>query len=643
MINITFPDGKIKQFNKGINGLEVAKSISSSFAKKAIFAYVNDEVYDLVRPINIDSKIKFETDISNPISIDLVNHTTAHIFAYALTKLYPKVSIVIGPSIENGFHYDFDLVDQEFSTKDFSKIESQMKKIISGGYKLEYSELTYAQAKSKFSKNKYKLSIIEKIYKENKKATFTTYKINDFEDLCKGPHLTSVSQVKAFKLLSLGGSYFKGDKKNKMINRVYGTAWFNNEQLEKYLKILEERKERDHRLLGKQLEIFTFNELVGKGFPIYLPNGKFIKDQISSFITSKEKEYGFIHVETPSIGSKSLYTTSGHYKHYKENMFPIMKVDNEQLLLRPMSCPHHCLVFDSKIRSYKDLPVRISEEVFQYRYEASGALLGLERVRAMELTDSHIFTQSNQIKKEIENTYKLITEVLNRFKIDIDYIELALHDPKNKSKYHNDKNLWNQTEKILEDILKDLKISYVKKTGEAAFYGPKIDIQVRTALGHIITLSTIQLDFLLPTKFNLSYIDSDGSKKTPIMIHRGLIGTYERFLSILLEQTKGVLPLWIAPKQFVIIPVNNELHEKYARKIFNKLEKLNHRILFDNRNERMSYKIREHQTNKIPYQVIIGDEEVKSGKISVRKYGEQKTNILEISEFIKLIKNKLYE
>ncbi|NQX84194.1 MAG: threonine--tRNA ligase [Mycoplasmataceae bacterium] len=571
--------------------------------------------------------------------MEILNHTTAHVFALALKNIYPEVQIAIGPSIEGGFHYDFDLGDAQFSSLEFPKIEKEMKKIILNGESIKRTVVSSNEAKKKFANNPYKIKTIDSIIETGNKE-FSIYSLGSFDDLCKGPHLPKLSFIKAFKLTSLGGAYFQGDKSNKMIHRVYGTSWFSKEQLDKELALREERKERDHRTIGKALKIFTFNDKVGKGLPMWLPNGHFIKEQIRSFILEMERKYDYQHISTPVIGSKELYEISGHLAHYSNDMFPIMEVEGETFVLRPMSCPHHAMVFASEPKSYRDLPYRISEEVLQHRYESSGSLIGLERVRAMTLTDSHVFVSEDQVLEEIKRSYKLISETLERFNIDIDYIELALHEPGDKEKYHNNKDVWKSSEKILEEAAREIGIKYVKMKGEAAFYGPKIDIQVKTALGHVITMSTIQLDFVLGSNFKLKYKDKDGELKTPVIIHRGLVGSYERFIAILLEQTKGVLPLWLSPLQAVIIPVSNSLHNDYSKKVSKYLTSEGIRNNIDERNERMSYKIRELQTSKIPYQVIIGDDELKNNTISYRKYGEKKTYSVDIKEFTKLFQGK---
>lgn len=445
------------------------------------------------------------------------------------------------------------------------------------------------------------------------------------------------SMIKNLKLRGISGLTLKNDE---IGNRIFGFAGINNEEFESKILEIEEREQRDHRKIGKDLDLFYIDELSGKGLPIWLENGVLLKRQIQNYIWKQEEKYGSSQIETPVLGSNELYKTSGHYEHYKENMFPEMKIEeNETFMLRPMACPHHVVVYKRKPRSYKDLPVRLSENVKQYRYENSGSLIGLERVRAMELTDSHIFLREDQLKSELERGFLLIQETLKKFNIEINYIELALYDPNNSEKYHGDKKTWDKSQSILKDFLDERKIKYVAIEGEAAFYGPKIDIQIKTALGHKITVSTIQVDFLLPEKFKLTYIDSNKNKIQPIMLHRGLIGTYERFISILLEQTKGDLPMWLAPQQAVIIPVNNKLHLEYSKEILNKLKENNVRVKLDDSDERISNKIRIYQKAKVKTQIILGDEEIKNNNVSFRYYGEEETQTVSIEQLIKIYNN----
>ena len=565
-----------------------------------------------------------------------LNHSAAHLLAAAVLKLYPDTKIGIGPSIEEGFYYDFKFTSP-IAENDLRKIEKQMQKLVAGGYKFELVE------KASLDNQEYKQELLEEIKARGEKATFYGM-INPsngesiFNDLCAGPHIDSVSKIKHFKLLSLAGAYWRGSSDNDQLTRIYGTAWETKEELDQYLNLLQERKERDHRKIGKEMNIFMFEQLAGQGFPIWLEDGMAVKNQIQKYIRETEYRYGFREVQTPSVGSVELYKTSGHLAHYKDDMFEAIKADNEELILRPMTCPHHILVYSSKRRSYRELPIRMSEQARLFRYEKSGALTGLERVRAMELTEGHIFARPDQILEEFKNSYKLIQEVLKEFAIEIDYVSLSLRDKEDKEKYFDDDAMWNKAEDDLRQVLKDMNVTYEEKIGEAAFYGPKVDIQVKTALGHEITLSTLQLDFLLPRRFEAYYIDENNEKQTPVLIHRGLIGTYERFISILLEQTKGDLPFWIAPRQATIIPVNEQFHLQRALEIKKTLEDKGLRIHLDDRNERLGKKIREAQVSKTKFQIVIGDEEVQNNNLNVRAYGSEKQESMTLEQFLNQVK-----
>ena len=561
-----------------------------------------------------------------------LNHTAAHLLAAAVMKLYPDTKLGIGPSIEEGFYYDFKFVNP-INDQDIKKIEKQMKKLVAGGYKMEQINENDENGQP------YKKELSDEL--KSKGETLTYYgminpsnKQSIFTDLCAGPHVDSVSQLKHFKLLHFSAAYWRGDSKKDTLTRIYGTAWEGKEELEEYLNILSERKERDHRKIGKEMNIFMFDHLSGQGFPIWLEDGMRVKNSIQKYIRKVESRYGFEEVSTPAFGSKKLYETSGHWEHYKDDMFPIVEVENEELIMRPMTCPHHILIYANKRRSYRELPIRMSEQARLYRKEKSGALTGLERVRSMELTEGHIFARQDQVLSEFKNSYQLIQEVLNKFNIEIDYVSLSLRDKEDKEKYFDDDAMWESAEADLRQVMKELNIKYEEKIGEAAFYGPKIDIQVKTALGHEITLSTLQLDFLLPKRFGITYVDKDESKKTPVLIHRGLIGTYERFISILLEQTKGDLPFWIAPRQSTIIPVSLDNHLKYADEIFKALKDANIYAHLDDRNERVGRKIRDAQTSKTKYQIVIGDKEVEDKTINVRSYGSEKQESMTLKQFL---------
>ena len=563
-----------------------------------------------------------------------LNHTTSHVLATAVLKLYPNTKIAFGPATEEGFYYDFDF-EKPIVESDLIKIEKQMKKVISSGAKV-------MQVEEVKLKNPYKNELIDELKSKGQKITYyglidPSTKKSIFTDLCRGGHIENISNIKHFKLLSLAGAYWRGDSNNKQLLRIYGTAWETKEELKSYLDLLEDRKERDHRKIGKEMNIFMFHKNAGQGFPIWLENGMIIKNAIQQYIRQVEYKYGFREVETPAFGAKDLYIQSGHLAHYREDMFPPLEYKNESLIMRPMSCPHHTLIYSRKRRSYRELPIRMSEHARLYRYEASGGLSGLERVRSMMLIDAHIFARKDQIKSEFLNSYKLIEETLDKFKIEIDYISLSLHDKNDKDKYFDDEKMWNDSENQLREVLDELNIEYKEMVGEAAFYGPKVDIQVKTALGHEITLSTLQLDFLLPQKFDLSYVDQKEQKQGIILIHRGLLGTYERLISILLEQSKGNLPFWIAPHQVTIIPVLLTNHYEYTMKISQILKEAGLRVNIDDRDERIGKKIREAQIQKTKFQIVIGDNEVQNRTINVRAYGSDKQEIMKVEKFIQKV------
>lgn len=638
MIKITFPDGNLREYEKGVSVESIAQSISPGLKKKSVAGYVNGQLYDLNRPILEDSSIEIITK-GSPVAFKVLNHSSAHLLAHAIKRLYPDALFGVGPAIEEGFYYDVDTKDV-ITESDLQRIEKEMKKITSEALPITRRVVSKKEAKEIFAHDEYKLELIEAISED---AEISLYSQGDFVDLCEGGHLGKTNNIKHFKLLNLAGAYWRGDSNNKMLTRIYGTSHFTKEALDEYLQILKERKERDHKKLGKELELFTFNPLVGQGLPIWLPNGARVRRQIENYIVDMEEEYGFEHVCTPAMGSVELYKTSGHWSHYREDMFPPMEMDNETLVLRPMSCPHHMMIYKHKLRSYRDLPIRLAEQVLQHRYEASGALTGLERVRAMSLTDSHIFVRPDQIKSEFTRTLELILRVLSDFQIDIYYYRLSLRDPDDKEKYFDDDKMWKDAEAMLREALNENEIDYIEAFGEAAFYGPKLDIQIKTALGHDITLATIQLDFLLPERFDLTYVDKDGGKSRPVVIHRGLIGTYERFMALLIEAYKGAFPLWLAPKQVTVIPVSNEVHADYADVVVEKLRKNKIRYELDNREEKMGYKIRESQVNKIPYSIVLGDKEVENQSVTYRRYGEQKSISVSLDEFIDLLNNEVSE
>lgn len=567
-----------------------------------------------------------------------LNHSAAHVLAASLKKIYPDVKLTIGPAIEEGFYYDF-WTSESISINDLAKIEKQMKKIIAGGSEFIKKIVSKEEALNFYKDNKYKTEIINEI-PDNEEISF--YTCGEFTDLCSGPHVERTSKIKAFKLLNLAGSYWRGDSNNDKLYRIYGVAFESENELKEYLEILEDRKQRDHRKIGKDLNLFTFNTLAGQGLPIWLPAGTKIKYQIQKYINELQHKYGFEPVMTPVLGSVELYKTSGHWDHYKDSMFPVMDVDNESLVLRPMTCPHHILVYKNSLHSYRQLPLRLCEHSILHRYEASGGLTGFERVRDMILEDTHIFCRENQIKQEVDICYQAIKEAHEGLGSKIWRVDLSVYDPNDKEKFHSNTEMWESTQNQLKEALEMHGIEYHVMKGEAAFYGPKIDFQVKTTLGHIVTVSTIQLDFLLPEKFELEYKDENGQNARPVMIHLGIIGTYERYLAMLLEQTKGVLPLWLAPTQIIVLPVNNKFHLDYSNNLFNKLRSLGFRIEIDDREERLSKRIRDAQISKIPYQLIIGDDEIQnSNNITYRQYGSEESVSISFNDFVNHLNEKI--
>ncbi len=560
-----------------------------------------------------------------------LNHSCAHLMAQAIRHLYPKAKFWVGPVIEEGFYYDVDLGDYTLTDEDLEKISKEMKKLAKDGKKIIRREISKSEALEMFKDDPYKVEIIKEL-PENE--IISCYSQGDFTDLCRGPHVDTVKECKNFKLLKFSGSYYKGDSKNKVLQRIYGVCFKTKEDLDEHLKQLEEAKERDHRKLGKQLDIFMFSDLVGKGLPMWLPNGFTIRKLLIDYITDKEIKHGYKHVYTPSLGSVDLYKTSGHWEHYKDDMFPEMRLDNESYVLRPMNCPHHMMMYQNHLHSYKDLPIRIAEVANDFRFEASGALCGIERTRAFTQNDSHIFCTPDQIKSEFKAVIDLILEVYKDFGFKDYKFRLSLRDKNNKEKYFGNDELWEKSENELREVLKEIHADYYEAEGEAAFYGPKLDVQVKSAIGHDVTLSTVQLDYQLPERFELTYVSEDGSKKRPVVIHRAILGSLDRFIAFLIEETKGVFPFWLAPTQVSVIPVNSVYHLDYARDIVMKLNDAGIRVNLDDRDEKLGYRLRESVTKKIPYVLIIGDKEKEENIISFRKYGSQDTNSLDLDNFI---------
>ena len=577
-------------------------------------------------------------NIKEDKELSVLNHSCAHLLAQAVKHLYPDAKFWVGPVIEDGFYYDIDLGDKKITDEDISAIEKEMKKIAKDGKKIIRHELSKSEALEMFKDDPYKIDLINNMSDDE---VISCYTQGDFTDLCRGPHVESVKLLKNFKLTKFSGAYYKGDANNKMLQRIYGVCFFTKEDLDSYLEELESAKERDHRKLGKDLEIFMSDDLVGRGLPMFLPNGYIIWQELENYIKNKEKKLGYQHVMTPCVGNVELYKTSGHWDHYKENMFPKMEVDGEEFVLRPMNCPHHMIIFKNKLHSYKDLPVRIAEIAHDFRYEASGALKGIERARHFCQNDSHIFVTPEQIKDEFKGVVDLIFDVYKDFNITNYHCVLSLRDPEDKTKYYPDDEMWNKAENNLRQVLKDIGISYTEEIGEAAFYGPKLDVNVKPAVGNEYTLSTCQLDFCLPAKFDLKYIDKDGTAKTPVVLHRAILGSLDRFMAYLLEETKGVLPLWLSPIQVNIIPVNNEYHLDYANKVNNLLIDNNIRTNLDDRDEKVGYKLREGVMKKILYTLVLGDNEKANNTITYRKYGTEDKVTISLDEFVKMIKDEI--
>ena len=564
--------------------------------------------------------------------LSIMNHSCAHLLAQAVKHLYADAKFWVGPVIEEGFYYDIDLDGKTLTDEDLALIEREMKKCSKADKRIYREEISKEEALNRFKDDPYKVDLISRMDENN--TVISCYTQGDFTDLCRGPHVETTKQLKYFKLLKFSGAYWKGDSKNKMLQRIYGVCFETEDDLNNYLQELEELKGRDHRKIGKEQELFMSSELVGAGMPLWLPNGAIIRKELENYIYEKERKLGYMHVYTPCVGTVDLYKTSGHWDHYKENMFPVMKVDDEEFVLRPMNCPHHMLIYKNKLHSYRDLPIRIGEFATDFRYEASGAVKGLERVRCMCQNDAHLFVTPEQIKDEFKKVVALILETYKDFGINNYKFRLSLRDKENKEKYFDDDEMWNEAENKLREVLNELGVDYTEAIGEAAFYGPKLDVEIKPAIGPEVTLSTCQLDFLLPRRFELTYIDKDGEKKTPVVIHRAIFGTFDRFTAFLIEETKGVFPLWLSPLQVNIIPVNMEMHLDYALSVKKKLEEHSIRVEVDDRDEKLGYKMRESQINKNPYTLVLGDKEMNNNSVNYRQYQKEETIELNLDEFI---------
>ena len=571
--------------------------------------------------------------------LNKLNHSCAHLLAQAVKHLYPEAKFWVGPVVEEGFYYDIDLGDKVITEEDIPKIEKEMKKCAKDNKLIKRHEISKDEALEMFKDDEYKIDLISRMDEDT--TVISCYTQGDFTDLCRGPHVESTKLLKNFKLTKFSGAYWKGDKNNKMLQRIYGVCFETPEELDAYVKELEEAKLRDHRKIGKDLGIFLIDDLVGRGLPMYLPNGFILWNNLETYIRNKEIKRGYKHVLTPPLGNVELYKISGHLDHYKDSMFPIMEVEDEEYVLRPMNCPHHMVIYGNDIHSYRDLPIRIAEIARDSRYESSGSLKGIERVRTFCQNDSHIFCTPEQIESEFKGVVDLILEVYKEMNIKDFKFELALRDPEDKVKFYPDDKMWNDAESALRKILDDIGIPYEEKIGDAAFYGPKLDVQVRPAVGNEFSLSTCQIDFCLPMKFNLTYVDKDGERKTPVVLHRAVFGSIDRTIAYYLEETKGNLPLWLAPVQVNVIPVNNEYHLEYAKEFSDKLTDLGYRVNLDDRNEKLSYKMRESQIKKIPLTLILGDREKESKTISYRKYSSQDTTTVSQEEFLEYLEKRI--
>ncbi|SDH34857.1 threonyl-tRNA synthetase [Pseudobutyrivibrio sp. 49] len=574
-------------------------------------------------------------------SLNTLNHSCAHMMAQAVKHLYPNAKFWVGPVVEEGFYYDMDLGDVMLTDEDVAKIEKEMKKVAKSGCKIYRREISKAEALEMFKDDPYKIDLINNMDEDTQ--TISCYDQGDFTDLCRGPHVDNVKLCRYFKLIKHSGAYWKGDAENQVLNRVYGVCFPTQEQLDEHLALLEEAKERDHRKIGKDMQLFMADDLIGRGLPMYLPNGYTIWTELENYIRNKERKLGYLHVMTPCVGTVQLYQTSGHWDHYKENMFPAMEVEGENFVLRPMNCPHHMRIFANRPHSYKELPIRIAEIAHDFRFESSGTLKGIERGRHFCQNDSHIFCTQEQIKSEVKSVCDLIFSTYEDFGITDYRCVLSLRDPADTKKYHQDDEMWNTAEQALRETLQEIGIEFTEEIGEAAFYGPKLDVNVKPAIGNEITLSTCQLDFCLPAKFDLTYTDADSNKQTPVVIHRAILGSLDRFMAYILEETKGNLPTWLAPTQVKVLPVKNDDEElnAYAQKLVDALNDADVRVEFDTRSEKLGYKMREAQIQKVPYLAVLGKNEEAEGTVSYRLHGEQGTTTVKFDEFVELIVNEI--
>ena len=634
---ITFPDGSKREFENGMSALDIAGAISNGLKKATLCCEIDGERADAFRPIEKDCELKLLT-WEDENGRWAYRHTGAHILAQAVKRLWPETKLAIGPAIADGFYYDFDS-EHAFTPDDFKAIEKEMDRIVSENHKLERFELPREEAIA-FMQEKgepYKVELIEDLPEDE---TISFYRQGEFVDLCAGPHVASTGKVKNIKIMSLAGAYWRGSEKNKMLQRIYATAFAKKEDLEAYITRIEEAKKRDHRKLGRELGLFMTDELVGKGMPMFLPKGYTLWRILEDYIREREIKTGYQHVLTPCIGTVNLYKTSGHWDHYQQNMFPAMNVEDETYVLRPMNCPHHMRIYANSQHSYRNLPVRIGEIAHDFRYEASGTLKGIERGRHFCQNDAHLFVTPEQIKDEFAKVVDLIFTTYKDFGITNYRCALSLRDPADKVKYHDDDEMWNTAENALRDVLNSLGLEYTEEIGEAAFYGPKLDVYVTPAVGAEYTLSTCQLDFCLPARFNLTYIDKDGKERTPVVLHRAILGSLDRFMAYLIEETMGAFPTWLAPVQVKIMTITDRANEA-AEAIEAQLSEHGIRVETDLRNEKIGFKIREAQMMKIPYMLVIGDKEAESGTVAVRSRKDGDLGAMPVDAFIERITEEI--
>jgi threonyl-tRNA synthetase len=641
MIRITLPDNSVKEFPKGVTGIEIAKSISEGLARNVLSINVNGDVWDLHRPINEDAKIKLNTWDDKDGKATMW-HSSAHLMAEAIETLYPGTKFGIGPDVENGFYYDIDLGDQTISSNDFEKIEQKMLELARQKQEFVRKEIPKQEALDFYSKkgDEYKVDLLQDL----EDGTISLYESGNFTDLCRGPHLMDTSPIKAVKLLSIAGAYWRGDESRKQLTRVYGITFPKQKQLTEYLEMLEEAKKRDHRKIGREMELFAFSQNVGQGLPLWLPKGAQLRENLEKFLKNVQRKAGYLPVITPHIGNKNLYVISGHYEKYGKDSFqPIQTpAEGEEFLLKPMNCPHHCEIYKTRQYSYKDLPVRMAEFGTVYRYEQSGELHGLTRVRGFTQDDAHIFCRPDQVKEEFLKVMDIILYIFKALDFKDYGVQISLRDPDNKEKYIGTDENWEKAEKAIIEAVEEKGIDAEVETGEAAFYGPKLDFMVKDALGRRWQLGTIQVDYNLPDRFELEYTGADNQKHRPVMIHRAPFGSMERFVAVLIEHCAGNFPLWLTPEQAIVLPIS-EKYENYAKKVLNLLNNSEIRTLIDERSEKTGKKIRDAETRKIPYMIIVGEKEENEGTLSVRKHGKGDLGTFTPEDFIKLVENEIKE